>query len=266
VNEMSHLTEEELVLHYYGETGNALAAEGHLEDCAECRELFATIERVLYTVDSMPVPERGPDYGAEVWRRISPAIPRRRRLGDWLPRFEWRWAAAGAAMAALLVAAFVAGRRYSQPAQSRLQTVAAVADPQMRERILLVAVGGYLERSQRVLTELANTDAQGAREAKLDISAEQERAADLVSEGRLYRQTAEVTGDGAVAGTLDEIDRVLLDIANGPAEVTTPELETLRSRVKGEGILFKIRVLGSKVRTEQIKDATPGADAGRRAL
>jgi hypothetical protein len=260
---MNHLTEEQLVLHYYGEEGDTLAAERHLDDCHDCREIYTSLQRVLNVVDSLPVPERGPEYGAEVWRRIAPAIPARRKwLGAFIPSFEWRWAVAAAAMAALLLAAFYTGRRYPQGSPAHPSAVTAAADPQVGERVLLVAVGNYLERSQMVLIELANADPKG----KLDISNEQERAADLVSESRLYRQTAEHTGNAAVAGTLDEIDRVLLDIARGPSEVSGAELESLRERLKAEGILFKIRVLGSKVRTQEKKDAPPAAMSGRRAL
>jgi hypothetical protein len=264
---MNHLTEEQLVLHYYGEEGDALAAERHLDDCHECRETYSSLQRVLNVVDSLPVPERGPEYGAEVWSRIAPAIPARRKWLAWLPTaspsFEWRWAAAAAAMACLLVVAFYAGRRYPQGSASHPRAITATAaDPQVGERVLLVAVGDYLDRSQMVLIELANADPKG----KLDISNEQERAADLVSESRLYRQTAQHTGNAALAGTLDEIDRVLLDIARGPSEVSPAELDHLRERLKAEGILFKIRVLGSKVRTQGKKDASPAADRGRRAL
>ncbi len=255
-----------MILHYYGEEGDTLTAERHLDDCQECREIYSSLQRVLNVVDSLPVPERGPEYGAEVWRRVAPAIPARRKwLGLWSPMprsFEWRWAAAAAAMACLLAVAFYTGRRYPQVSPSRTAPVTAAADPQVGERVLLVAVGNYLERSQMVLIELANADPKG----KLDISNEQERAADLVSESRLYRQTAEHTGNAAVAGTLDEIDRVLLDIARGPSEVSRGELESLRQRLSAEGILFKIRVLGSKVRTQEGKDAPPAANSGRRAL
>jgi hypothetical protein len=268
---MNHLTEEQLVLHYYGEDGpgdggyNSLAVERHLEECAECHDVYASLQRVLNVVDSMPVPERGPEYGAEVWRRVSPAIPARRKWLGLLPSFEWRWAAAAVTMAALLVASFYAGRHSSlsplTPGNPGRGTQAIVTDPKAGERVLLVAVGDYLDRSQMVLIELANADAKG----KLDISAEQERAADLVSESRLYRQTAEHTGNATVAGTLDEIDRVLLDIAHGPSEVSQKELDSLRERLKAEGILFKIHVLGSQVRTQEGNDA-PAVPSGRRAL
>jgi len=262
---MDHLTEEQLILHYYGEEGDALSSEKHLEECPGCRGLYGSLQRVLNVVDSLPIPERGSEYGAEVWSRIQHRVPARRR---WLPSFEWRWAAAAAAMAGLLIAAFVAGSHYPhaypQIAKRPQTQLTAAADPQAGERVLLVAVGDYLERSQMVLIELANADPGAGPHAKLDISDEQQRAAGLVSESRLYRQTAEHTGDAAVANVLDDLDRVLLNIANGPSEVSSAELEDLRQKLKAEGILFKIRVLGSNVRTQEKDKST--ATGGRHTL
>ena len=109
-----------------------------------------------------------------------------------------------------------------------------------------------------VLIELTNANPKGS----MDISAERERASNLVSESRLYRQTAQRTGDAKVASVLDEVDRVLLDIAHGPSEVSPAELEKLRQRLEAEGILFKIRVLGSNVRTHE----EPAVSGGRHKL
>jgi hypothetical protein len=256
---MNHLTEEQLILHYYGEEGETLATEQHLEECPDCREVYSALRRVMNVVDALPVPERGPEYGAQVWRRVEPLLPAhaswQRVLGNWMG--PWRAAAAAAAFAALLVAAFVAGRFYERPAPQKAAQMAAAADPQARERILLVAVGDYLERSQMVLIELANAHADGP----LDISAEQERAADLVGESRLYRQTAAHTGDTAVATVLDDLDRVLLEIAHAPSQLSPAELETLRQRLEADGILFKIRVLGSNVRNQEEPGAGKDHDA-----
>ena len=64
---MNHLSEEELILHYYGEEeGDALAAERHLEACESCRAFYSSLQRVLNVVDALPVPDRGPEYGAEI--------------------------------------------------------------------------------------------------------------------------------------------------------------------------------------------------------
>jgi len=241
---MSHLTEEQLVLHYYHEEDEILETERHLEECAECRALYAGLQHALDLVDSIPIPERDAGYGAQVWRRIEPKLPAR----SWWRLPPLRWAFAGATVAALLVMAFLAGRSYSpRPAAPQM-----AADPQVREQVLLVAVGDYLDRSQMVLVELANASSKGL----LDISPEQERALELISETRLYRQTATTTGNTSVTGILDELERVLLDIAHGPSRLSPAELQKLRARLEAEGILFKIRVVNSNVRSQE--ETEPG--------
>lgn len=242
---MSHLSEEQLILHYYGEDGDAAESERHVHECDECRELYGSIQRLLNGMDALPVPERGGDYGARVWERLEGRLPPRRRFWSWTP--QWRWAAAGAAFAGLLVAAFFAGRFY--PAGG----AAVDANAEARQRVLLVALDDYLERSRMVLVELANAEPEGA----LDISAEQARAVDLVSESRLYRQTAMHAGEAGMASVLEDLERVLVDISHEPSRLSPERLEELRARLKEQGILLKIRVLGSSVRREEAP-AEPG--------
>jgi hypothetical protein len=263
---MNHLTEEQLILHYYGEEGDPLAMEAHLEGCSDCRARYGAYQRVLNVVDSLPVPEVSAEYEAQLWRELAPKLsglsaPSGTGHRSWWPvrllspAFSpWRWAAAGVALAGLLTVAFMAGRFYPRTRPGhREQTMLASADPQAGERVMLVAIGDYLERSQLVLIELANAHAKGP----LDISSERERAQNLVSENRLYRQTAEHIGDTAVTNVLEELDRVLLEIAHSPSELSPEELGQLRQRFEAQGILFKIRVLGSNVRKQE------GAGANR---
>jgi hypothetical protein len=254
---MSHLTEEQFVLYYYGEGDGSAGVREHLDACETCRREYAGLQRVLNIVDAAPVPERAANYGAQVWRKLEPRLKQKlsaRGTGRarWLTPVRWpmrHWAAT-AAVAALVLAAFLAGRYYPQSRQSP-----QMAAGQVRERILLVAVGDHLERSQMVLVELVN-----ARPGQsLDVSSEQQRAGDLVSENRLYRQTAARTGDASLAGVLDELEPVLLEIANGPARLTAEEVDKLRRRIEGDGILFKVRVVGSTVRHREEKAAAiPG--------
>jgi len=237
---MNHLTEEQFVLYYYGEGDGSPGVREHLDACEACRAEYAGLQLVLNVVDSAPVPDRAASYGAEVWQRLQPKLGARRRFFNPLLWPARHWAAAGA-MAALVVAAFLAGRYYPKPTQT------AAAPQQVRERILLVAVGDHLERSQMILVELAN-----ARPGQpLDVTSERDRAADLVTENRLYRQTALRDGDHNVASVLDELEPVLLEIARGPGQLTPEEVEKLRARIEADGILFKVRVVGSTVRHRQ---------------
>ncbi|MBS1877280.1 MAG: hypothetical protein JSU00_28975 [Acidobacteria bacterium] len=231
---MEHPSEEQLVLHYYGESNAAL--DSHFAVCEACRDEYRKLQRVLNSVDSLPVPERSASYGAEVWSRLEPHVgrPARRR---W---FGWRRVAVAAAMALLIVGAFLAGRfgaRQSAPAVATAQPV--------RERILLVAVGDHLERSKLVLAELSNLG--GSKQGRVDISYEQRSAEDLIESSRLYRMTAVASGDRATASLLDEVERVLLDVANGPSEISGDQLQVLQKRIADTGILFKVRVYATHV-------------------
>ncbi len=255
---MKHLSEEQLVLYYYRETEDRQAMAEHLAACDTCRAGYQGLEGVLAAMSAARVPERTEAYESDVWQRLRPRLAERAgsRWSAWLePR---RWALAGA-MAALVLAAFLAGRFWPrhEPAAVGGQVAQAVSS-QVRERILLVAVGDHLERSQMVLIELANTRSEGM----VDISAEQESARDLVSANRLYRQTAARAGEVGLASVLDELERVLLEIEHSPSELSAAELNTMRQRMEAQGILFKVRVVGSRVKQQASRPA--GEPAGER--
>ena len=89
----------------------------------------------------------------------------------------------------------------------------------------------------------------------MDISQQQERAQEMLVSNRLYRQTAERSGDNAVASVLDELEPVLLEIAHSPSKVSSSELEELQRGIESRGLMLKIRVLDSTVRNKE-KPAT----------
>jgi hypothetical protein len=191
-----------------------------------------------------PVPERPANYEQLLWQRIAPdlrAVPSLKSAAWW--RRPW---ALGPVLAGLVVASFFAGRismdRKTSPSLVNMASGHLITD-QGRERILMVAVGDHLERSQMVLVEIAN--ARPA--ANTDLHMARERAQDLLSENRLYRQTATLTGDNEFNSLLDELERVLTDIANGPSDLTTTELEQIQHRIESRGLIFKIRVMGANL-------------------
>jgi hypothetical protein len=251
----THISEEQLVLLYYGEAADAAPIESHLSECEQCRAEYRAVQTVLNTVDSAPVPERGADYGSAVWKRIERrAGARSRGLGSVLrlPRWFgwWMWAPVAAG---LLVLAFFAGRISRRP-----EAPTTIASGQVRERILLVAVGDHLERSQMVLAEISNAP---SGKGKIDISDEQRMAEDLLDSNRLYRQTANSTGEKGMANVLDDLERMLLEIANGPSQLDPAQLNELRQEIEDRGLLFKIRVIGSKVQHEEMSQQEETAPA-----
>lgn len=251
-----HLNDDDLVLHYYGEMAAADEARAgtHLSTCSTCQANYARLQRVMAFVDSAPAVDAAPGFERTAWARLEPALHDARPAPPWwsLSWFVFSPArlAFTAGVAILIGAAFMAGRM--------TQTTAPAGAPQsaasVRERILLVDLGEHLDRSQMVLVELVSADDSGG---SVDISLEQSRAEQLVSANRLYRQTAASTGDAGMASVLDELERVLVDIAASPSTVSQEDLDSVRRRIASKELLFKVRVVSSQVRDRQ-KAASQG--------
>jgi hypothetical protein len=255
---MNHPSEQDLVLYFYGDTPNAAAVERHLAECKECADEFGQLRATLSAID-LPIPERSADYEAQLWSTLHPRLeqseaPRRSTWAALLqPR---RWAVAGA-LAAIVLTAFLAGRYTGREKPGEKPPI--IAGNNGNDRVLMVAVGDHLDRTQMILVELTNTRAEG----KVDISAERDMAQSLVNENRLYRQTAQRDKDPEIAGVLDQVERVLIDIAHRPDSVSGKELEALQQQIESQGVLFKVRVIESKVKArskaETSSAATPGS-------
>jgi hypothetical protein len=276
---MKHLSDEELLLDYYEEAlpEQRAAMRAHLESCAECRALDRELRGVLALVITEPLPEAPPGFEGEMWarlephiassptafaralrrlRRISPKLQRRRqpRGGEGVGRTWWsfelpRWALAAAAVV-LAAGSFALGRVWDPPPAP---SVAAVDDtPTMSERMLRSEVEEHLERSQRVLVELVNADDS----APVMLASDRERAADLVAAGRLYRRPVEEIGDAETRDLLEDVERVLVELANGPEVETSNDLSEVRARISNQDLIFRLRVTTAEMRARQRRART----------
>jgi hypothetical protein len=240
---MNHKTEEELFAYREGDTKSRDAVAAHLKECGDCRAELERIEAVFQALNAIPVPDPGEEYGTKVWRQIADRLPEK-RVRWWEIWFAPSRLMAVGAAAALLIVAFFAGR-FTSPKKTGDEVVDA---SKVRERVLVVAVGEHLGKSEMILMELSNAQPAEGGKKLINIATEQKRAEELVEENRLYRQTALNGGDNAVASTLNELERVLLDVANSPAEVTPAQFESIQKRIAAQGILLKVRVVRQELR------------------
>jgi len=244
-----HLTEDDLVLHYYGELEQPAAARTaeHLRACPACNASFTTLQRVLAAVDSMPPLEVGDGFERKTWARLQPELDGGSRKGwrSWFlispARLAWV-----AGIAILVAAAFFAGR-VSQKAVPSTVAETTAASTALRERILLADLGDHLDRSQLMLTELVSADPADTA----DFAAQRERAEQLVADNRLYRQTAAANGNTALAAVLDDLEQVLVDVAASPDNVSATDFDDVRQRIENKGLLLKMRVLSLEVQRRQ---------------
>src|SRR5947209_19915044 len=107
---MKHLTEEQIVLHCFGDAEHSAAIDQHLNECLECRETLSQVKAMLASIDPTSVPEPHESLEQKIWLNLQDLLPKtrpgilqrilspvftERRFG------QRRWATAGA-MAALL--------------------------------------------------------------------------------------------------------------------------------------------------------------------
>ncbi|HEX4346966.1 MAG TPA: hypothetical protein VHZ73_05300 [Vicinamibacterales bacterium] len=252
---MKHLTEDELILYFYGETRRAGHVDQHLSQCAECAAVYRDIAGTLTLVATPDTPERGEYYGEEVWQRIRQQLPEQEQVG-WFAWMNWQRAAFAAAAVVLLVVAGAGqlwtARHPAAPAQAAMPVVDTRLAADATERVRLAAIGDHLEQSERVLLDVAN--AQGK---SIDVSSQQAWAASLIDANRLYRDAALHAGDEDVASLLDELERGLLDIVHGPSTLTPAELDRALVRLDATTLLFKIRVLSDELRERELAPAKP---------
>jgi hypothetical protein len=251
---MKHVSEDDLILYFYGEAAEADALAQHLVDCDTCRAEYSRLRSTVNAIE-LPVPERAADYEAQLWGTLRPRLSSQApRRSFWVEMLSpQRWAAAGAT-AVIVLAAFMAGRFTRPQPNANAPTLANVQTAKTgSEKVLMSAVGDHLDRTQIVLVELVNTRAEG----QVDISTTREFAQSLVDENRLYRQTAIHDKDNEIASVLDQVERVLIDISHHPDSVSADELEQLQQRIAAQGVLFKVRVIESKVRARTQPSAVP---------
>jgi hypothetical protein len=331
---MSHLREDELLFHYYGESDAPASAEAHLAVCAACRAELRALTRVLEAVDEAPIPERADDYGAEVWRVIAARVNGLHQASTndgplfgrpfWKPSRNWlwfhsdrslwsgsggsiRWLAPQAALAAAVVVLLTwtfAPVRHGDVARDRSRVAATglgpgasasrasasqhdrslrgdpgaatpgdaapgdatpgdatpgdvtpgdptpgdptpgdptPGDPTPGDTVLRAAVEEHLERTEIMLSEINNAD-------DTDLSLVREWANELASANRLYRQSATLSGETDVERVLDDLERVLLEVAHAGGEPDGATLQDLRGRLDTRGTAFKVRLASAGLR------------------
>ncbi len=246
---MTHLSEEQLICRYYGESREE---EEHLEACEQCRSSFRELQRALNLVNSYSPPERDSDYEARLWERLQSRLPARRQP-RWASRLTWRQLAYGSAAAVLLTVVFYAGRHSATVTAP--QAEAQVAS--FERRVLVSAVRSHLDRAQFLLSEFANARPP-RRDEFVQVAVGEDEIHDLLEANRLYRHSAEQAEERGLAELLDELERLLMDLAHMERNLPAETVEALRERIVTAGILFRVRILGAEMR-EREKRLEPAA-------
>ncbi len=231
MNATHHPSEDDLIAYQLHESTDAPAIRTHLESCAVCAELSASIAETLRVYSAEPVPE--PDLDRS-WQRL------RSNLSVLTPASKSRfrlilWPAAGLAVAALVLLTVIAIRpKATHVFHTQINTQAALhpAGP-LTEAPTDPQIATHLDNAERLLTEVNHTN------GPLDETT-RTQAHDLLLKNAVYVQTAHSHGDLGEASILENLGRVLTSIDHEPTEDRGWHL---RVELNTNGLLLDIRIL-----------------------
>jgi hypothetical protein len=250
---MKHITDEDLILLFYGEHDDpGLAAT--VAESTGLSARFDALSAEIRLADNFVPPLRGDDYGAEVWQRISPELNDSRgtatdRLKTWWTSLSQpRFSLAGALSIALVaVLAFMLGRNGGQ--SPVIDSLSPLDNPTITlagldaQRLLKNSVSGHLEQVNLVLTQFANSSESSATEVQF--------ATDMLVANRLYRQAAANQGKQQLAAFLAGLEPLLIEMAYEAQSGSKATRERMQQEVRN-GLLFRIRVMNKQLSKDEI--------------
>ncbi len=255
-----HLTEEDLVLIHYGETAGPAGTADHLATCARCAALRDDIRAALEAVSAADAeaPDPPADLADRIWDRVRPRpaiapAPLRRT-----PARSYRTWAIAASLLVMLMAGFLAGRFMRPGSEPDLRPIPSAG----LDRLLLLAAEDHLESARRVFAEIANLNGNpdAGAATTVDFTSGRDRAAALAGASRILRRSARDRGEYALERALDEVERLLLDIAHAPEALPREDLHLIQDRIEQQGILLKLRALADHLRRRGL-DMSPASAA-----
>ena len=265
-----HDIEHQLYDHVTGELPPAVHAEvdAHLAGCERCRaerDEIARMHALLPSAGAAPSDRLGEAY----WSRFADGVDARIRAEGRTARIassfwetvrsyvqlhrgpSWGLAAAGVAV---VCAVFLLGRLSapvplpgvgSEPAR---EVAREEAPEKVREEAREVAPSGkvipasdrlerYLRKSKVLLVGLTNMKHEPGE--PVDLKAERQLSRSLIKEAR-YLKTQDI--DVRSARLIDDLTRILIELANLEDEHDLPDVEIIRGGINQENLLFKIRM------------------------
>lgn len=267
---MDTIRDSDLILYHYrdGLDEQALARiERALQQSVELQQRYATLQATLAAADAQPLPQPDAGFDERLWQRFeahldaqsaSTAAPREphRRGGAAAPRDtatarrSWlRPAASALALTAALGLGFFLGRQPAQPpgTPTHVATTAtpigdAAATPEkLSTRVLDAYVAAHLRETEGVVLTAVNSG-----NADL-LAGNRELAASLIDSNRLYAQAAQRAGNARLANFLQQLEPLLIELANPPPADPIQGSEGLRDYVDKSDVLFQLRAIQARM-------------------
>ena len=231
--------------------------ERHLEACPGCRTQVHEMEAALHLAASRTRPEPSADFWEGYYARLVGRLREEEQRPNWTSRLaEWlrapgrlnlsalapRWAYQLSGAVALLAVGVLIGWLVFGNTVSQAPVVAegpGVEIP-VQAASLEARAERYLDRSKVLLLGLVNLEEQDP--ALLNLTRQQEIARELIDESGALKDELTEAHQRLLRVLIDDLEVILLLIANMEAGYDLPAIEMVKSGVDRRAILLKINL------------------------
>ena len=235
--------------------------ETHLEACPGCRAQVQEMEATLHLATAHTRPEPSADFWEGYYARLITRLREEEqrpsqtsRLAEWLrapgrlnlsallptPRWVYQLSGAVALLAVgVLIGWLVFGNTASQ--QPTIADEPGVETP-VQAASLEARADRYLERSKVLLLGLVNLEPDAQDPAHVDLTRQQEIARELIDESSVLKDELTEADQRLMRALIDDLEVILLQIANIEAGYDVPAIEMVKSGVDRRAILLKINL------------------------
>jgi hypothetical protein len=250
------ISDNDLILYFYRDGLDAARIaeiDAALQTSPALRERYAALQRMLDGAAAGPAIEPDAGFTDRIWRRleqrIDQASPQAARE-TWADRLREllqsllspRFALAGTFALALAVGlGYYAGR--SSATHESAARESSARESAMAARVLDAYVADHLRATENLLLTAANSDSPGI------AAGNNELAATLVESNRLYAAAAARAGNTRLADFLRQLEPVLLELANQPADASVESRDGLRDYLRKTDLLFQVRATQARIDT-----------------
>ncbi|HEY2396891.1 MAG TPA: hypothetical protein VGH81_13080 [Rudaea sp.] len=247
---MNSISDNDLILYFYQD---GLDAERCAEIDAALRSSealhvrYRELQRTLQTADIAALVEPDDGFTQRVWQRleqrIEQASSKAPRRNDWragLHDVARSLLSLRYALAATCLVAFAVGIGY-YAGRSSATRESGTRDSAMAARVLDAYVSDHLRATEGLLLTASNSDS-----SELDAG-NSAFAATLVESNRLYAVAAARAGNTRLADFLRQLEPVLIDLANQPADASVQSRDGLRDYLRKTDLLFQVRATQARI-------------------
>jgi len=249
---MNPISDNDLILYFYrdGLDPRRIAEiDDELFASVDLRLRYTELQQMLRRIDVQSAVEPDAGFNARIWQRLEARLERERAFSA-QSSLRSRWHTLLLALspprlalaATCLLAVAVGGGYYLGRTHAPQPDETARANA-MAARVLDAYVTEHLRTTENLLLTTLNSDSNELRASNREV------AATLVESNRMYALAASRAGNSRLADFLRQLEPVLLEVANQPADASVQSVDGLRDYLHKTDLLFQVRATQARIDT-----------------